>query len=159
MDKWDKAYKKILIKESGIYGYNNNPYRVREQAPPVPEQGQGGQETGFSDEWSQIKDQVSQFVQQSLQDIYSAIEDPDKQNELVNRVIGPAIKQVLLGNPQANIPYKEIHNLMGGSEEPKAPEGGEEAPAAGGEAPMGGAAPAGGEAPMGGGYPPEQPQM
>ena len=45
MDKWDKAYKKILIKESSIYGYNNNPYRVREQAPPVPEQGQGGQET------------------------------------------------------------------------------------------------------------------
>jgi hypothetical protein len=115
-----------------------------------PQNPQAGQETGHSDSWESIKDQVGSFVEQSLKDIYQAEEDPDKQNELVNRVIGPAIKASLLKDPNANIPYKELHMLMkGGEEEGGAPEGGEEE----GGAPEGGA-PEGGEeeggAPQGG---------
>ncbi len=134
----------VVLKENGIYGYKGRK-GLREQdgapAPDAPQGGQGGQpapsqgpqagqETGFSDDWNGIKDQVGDFIQQSIQDLYNSVEDPDKQNDLVNRVIGPAIKTVLLNNPNANIPYKELHSLLKGGQDQQTPEGEEGTPPA-----------------------------
>lgn len=129
----------VVLKENGIYGYTKK-LREQEGAPapaapqggqPAPSQGpQSGQETGFSDDWNGIKDQVGDFIQQSIQDLYNSVEDPDKQNDLVNRVIGPAIKTVLLNNPNANIPYKELHGMLKGGQSQEGQEGGQEAPPA-----------------------------
>lgn len=127
----------VVLKENGMYGYTRK-LREQEGAPaptnqgnqPAPSQGpQAGQETGFSDDWNGIKDQVGDFIQQSIQDLYNSVEDPDKQNDLVNRVIGPAIKTVLLNNPNANIPYKELHGMLKGGQDQQGQEGGEQAPA------------------------------
>ena len=160
-DKWDKAFERVQLNENrtgmtsptryNMFGFGSN-LPIKEEGAPFqsgggspyksggPQNPQAGQETGYSDSWESIKDQVGSFVEQSLKDIYQAEEDPDKQNELVNRVIGPAIKASLLKDPNANIPYKELHLLMkGGAEEGGAPEGGaEEGGAEEGGAPEGG---------------------
>ena len=117
-----------------------------------PNQNGQGQE---NQDWVAIKDspELKDFMGKSVSELYSDMaSDPNKQNELIKTVVGPAIKTFFLQNAMnKNIPYQEIHNLMkgggegqGGEQSPEGDgqEGGETPPPApegdqGGQPPMG----------------------
>jgi hypothetical protein len=142
-DKWDKAYSVVNenfgwtgvprhLNEADPYPQQGQPQQQQQQAPPQQDMGdmnqeqpqQGDQQQRSDGQWDDdIKSQVNDMAGKSLKDLYAGLEDDQAKTDFVKNVAGPGIKAQLGID---NIPYKELHGILGSAGGEEEDQGGEE---------------------------------